>query len=33
MREIVFEMKGGTYRVRDTIPWQKTQVPPACTFA
>jgi branched-chain amino acid transport system substrate-binding protein len=33
MREIIFEMKGGTYRVQDTVSWEKTQVPPACTFA
>jgi branched-chain amino acid transport system substrate-binding protein len=33
VREIIFEMKGGTYKVHDTIPWQKTVVPPACTFA
>src|ERR1051326_8094579 len=32
VREIIFEMKGGTYKVHDTIPWQKTVVPPACTF-
>lgn len=33
MREIVFEMKDGTYHVQETVPWQKTQVPPACKFA
>jgi branched-chain amino acid transport system substrate-binding protein len=33
MREIIFEMKGGTYHVHETVPWQKTVVPPACTFA
>jgi branched-chain amino acid transport system substrate-binding protein len=32
MREIIFEMKGGAYHVLDTVPWQKTVVPPACTF-
>jgi branched-chain amino acid transport system substrate-binding protein len=32
MREIVFAIKGGAYHVLDTIPWQKTVVPPACTF-
>jgi branched-chain amino acid transport system substrate-binding protein len=32
VREIIFEMKGGTYKVHETIPWQKTVVPPACTF-
>ncbi|HTT80573.1 MAG TPA: ABC transporter substrate-binding protein [Stellaceae bacterium] len=33
VREIIFEMGGGTYHVKETIPWQKTVVPPACTFA
>jgi hypothetical protein len=33
MREIIFEMKEGTYHVQDLIPWQKSEVPPACTFA
>jgi branched-chain amino acid transport system substrate-binding protein len=33
VREIIFEMKGGTYHVQETIPWQKTVVPPACTFS
>jgi branched-chain amino acid transport system substrate-binding protein len=33
VREIIFEMKGGTYKVHETIPWQQTVVPPACTFA
>jgi branched-chain amino acid transport system substrate-binding protein len=32
VREIIFEMKDGAYKVHDTIPWQKTVVPPACTF-
>lgn len=32
VREIIFEMKDGTYHVHDTIPWQKTVVPPACAF-
>jgi branched-chain amino acid transport system substrate-binding protein len=32
VREIIFEMKGGTYHVRETVPWQKTVVPPACSF-
>src|SRR5271154_2773593 len=32
VREIIFEMKGGTYKVHETIPWQKTVVPPACSF-
>ena len=33
VREIIFEMKCGNYKVHETIPWQKTVVPPACTFA
>jgi len=33
VREIIFEMKDGNYKVHETIPWQKTVVPPACTFA
>ena len=33
VREIIFEMKGGNYKVHETIPWQKTVVPPACTFS
>ena len=33
VREIIFEMKGGKYKVHETIPWQKTVVPAACTFA
>ena len=33
VREIIFEMKEGKYHVQDTIPWQKSEVPPACTFA
>jgi branched-chain amino acid transport system substrate-binding protein len=33
VREIVFAMKGGTYKLLETIPWQKTVVPPACTFS
>jgi branched-chain amino acid transport system substrate-binding protein len=33
VREIIFEMKGGTYLVHETIPWQQTVVPPACTFS
>ena len=33
VRETIFEMKEGKYHVLDTIPWQKSEVPPACTFA
>ena len=32
LRQFIFEMKGGTYKVHETIPWQKTVVPPACSF-
>jgi branched-chain amino acid transport system substrate-binding protein len=32
VREIIFEIKDGTYHILETIPWQKTVVPPACTF-
>jgi branched-chain amino acid transport system substrate-binding protein len=33
LRELVFEIKDGTYHVLDAIPWQKTVVPPACHFS
>src|SRR5205823_15057397 len=33
VRETIFEMREGKYHVVDTIPWQKSEVPPACTFA
>jgi branched-chain amino acid transport system substrate-binding protein len=33
INEIVFVMKGGTFDVQQVIPWQKTVVPPACTFS
>ena len=33
VRETIFEMREGKYHVLDTIPWQKSEVPPACTFA
>jgi hypothetical protein len=33
VRELVFEIKDGTYHLLDTIPWQKTVVPPACHFS
>jgi branched-chain amino acid transport system substrate-binding protein len=32
VREIIFQMQGGTYQVKETIPWQKTVVPPACSM-
>ena len=33
INEIVFVMKGGTFEVQDVVPWQKTVVPPQCTFS
>ena len=30
MRELVFVLKDGTYHLKQTIPWEKTTVPPAC---
>jgi branched-chain amino acid transport system substrate-binding protein len=33
VRELVFEIKNGTYHVLDVIPWQNTVVPAACHFA
>jgi branched-chain amino acid transport system substrate-binding protein len=33
VREIIYQMGGGTYHVKATIPWEKTVVPPACTFS
>ena len=33
VRETIFEMREGKYHLLDTIPWQKSEVPPACTFA
>jgi branched-chain amino acid transport system substrate-binding protein len=32
-RELIFQMQGGTYHVKQSIPWEKTVVPPACTFS
>ena len=31
--EFIFEVKGGTYTIKDAIPKDKTLVPPACKFA
>jgi len=33
MQEILFVLKGGTYDVQETIAWQKSVVPPACSFS
>ena len=33
VREFIFEVKGGKYQLLDTVPKEKTLVPPACTFA
>jgi branched-chain amino acid transport system substrate-binding protein len=31
-REFIFEVRGGTYHLRETVPGDKTMVPPACKF-
>jgi len=31
-REFIFEVSGGTYHLKETVPGDKTVVPPACTF-
>ena len=31
--EFIFEVRGGTYTIKDSIPGNKTLVPPACKFA
>jgi branched-chain amino acid transport system substrate-binding protein len=33
LREFLFELRGGKYRILDVIPKEKTVVPPACQFA
>ncbi len=33
VREIILTIQGGTYRVLGTIPWQQTEVPPACRLS
>ena len=33
INEVVFVMKNGTFDVQDVIPWQKTVVPPQCSFS
>ncbi len=32
-REFIFEVSGGTYHLKETVPGDKTMVPPACTFS
>ena len=31
-REFIFEVRGGTYHLRETVPGDKTMVPPVCKF-
>jgi branched-chain amino acid transport system substrate-binding protein len=33
MRELIFVIKDGRYHIQESIPWEKTLVPPACHFA
>jgi len=33
VRELVFKIQDGTYHILETIPWQETEVPPACTLS
>ena len=33
MRELIYLLKDGSYRLEQAVSWQKTVVPPACTFA
>ena len=32
-REFIFEVSGGTYHLKETVPGDKTMVPPACSFS
>ena len=32
-REFIFEVSGGTYHLKETVPGDKTIVPPACSFS
>jgi branched-chain amino acid transport system substrate-binding protein len=32
-QEFIFEVSGGTYHLKETVPGDKTMVPPACTFS
>ena len=31
--EFIFEVRGGTYAIKELVPKDKTLVPPACKFA
>jgi branched-chain amino acid transport system substrate-binding protein len=33
VNEFIFEIRRGKHRILATVPWQKTVLPPACTFA
>jgi branched-chain amino acid transport system substrate-binding protein len=33
INQFIFEIKNGTHRIIATIPWQKTVLPPSCSFA
>ena len=33
LREFMFEIRGGKYKILEVIPKEKTIVPPACKFA
>jgi branched-chain amino acid transport system substrate-binding protein len=33
VREFIYEVKDGTYHIKDVVPKEKTIVPPACTFS
>ena len=33
VREFLFELRGGNYKILDVIPKEKTIFPPACKFA
>jgi branched-chain amino acid transport system substrate-binding protein len=32
-QEFIFEVSGGTYHLKETVPGDKTISPPACTFS
>jgi branched-chain amino acid transport system substrate-binding protein len=31
-QEFIFEVSGGTYHLKETVPGAKTMAPPACNF-
>jgi branched-chain amino acid transport system substrate-binding protein len=33
MRELIYVIKDGKYHIQESVPWEKTLVPPACHFA